>query len=132
MSTLNLHGLDESRAVLGLLQHAAELAARRKRNRWEFAVELQQLQQAGATISDVRALLVDEVIEAAVETTSSKSKQRKFRKLASLAIPPQTCFVLSSQMEIAAEPSTGSHLPVNSDRHATSLLSHWDDHSQTL
>jgi hypothetical protein len=131
MSTLDLRGLDEYRAILGLLQRAAALADRRNCDRWELAVELQQLQLAGATITDLRALLLDGVIEAAVETTSPKSKHRQFRKANSLAIPQGACFVISKQAVNSEATLMPSKIllftPTNQNQHP-----HWNKQSQIL
>jgi hypothetical protein len=90
MSTPELRGFNHPRIrlVLSILQRAAKLADEGKCHRWEFAVELDHLLSSGATVNDLRAMLFEGTIEAAVETTSPRSKSRRFRQAASMAIPP--------------------------------------------
>jgi hypothetical protein len=87
-----------------------------QRDPWDFAVEIQELLNAGVGISEVRWLVYTGVAEHGREVTLSDDLHRTFQKGGRLALNRKTCLVLSdlgapllTQLEEAA---TGSS-PLN-------------------
>jgi hypothetical protein len=134
MSTLELRGFNHPRIrlVLSILQRAAKLADEGKCHRWEFAVELDHLLSSGATVNDLRAMLFEGTIEAAVETTSPRSKSRRFRKAASMAIPPHTCFILSDKANNRTKGDLQLFPTESTNKRRAPVRPYWDKQSQTL
>jgi hypothetical protein len=63
---------------------------------WQFAVNLAELRENGATLTDLRWLILRGFAEHALETTVPGDAERSFRKLGPTAFPADACFVLSS------------------------------------
>jgi hypothetical protein len=104
-----------ARAILTALQHAAQTAAACHQTRWEFALELDHLLACVARpepamaanlnpapralppliLTSLRQLRCQNLIEAAIETTTPRAPRRRFRKLKSLTFPPRTCLILT-------------------------------------
>jgi hypothetical protein len=80
---------------LALLLEALEYAQEVGRDRWEFALELSCLAQAGVTLSALRWLLHKSYLEHAIEQTQPGAAQRTFRPINNLTMPPGCCFVLT-------------------------------------
>lgn len=80
---------------VALLLQAHEYAQEVQRDRWEFAVELSCLAQAGVTLSAVRWLVHKGYLEHAVEQTQPGASERTFRPINNLTLPPGCCFVLT-------------------------------------
>lgn len=81
-------------ALLHLLD-ALDLSRDTGCNRWEFALEINSLQQMGIRNSQLRWLVCKDLIEHALETTSSTSQERAFVPVRSLAFSLRSCFVLT-------------------------------------
>ena len=88
--------LERNKVVaLDALRQAAEAAAACRLDRWEYAVEMEQLLASGLTITDLRLFRCEKLLEAAVEITPT-GRRRRFRKLKCLALPPRSCLVLTA------------------------------------
>ncbi len=74
---------------------AFEYAAFSRVDRWEFAVEMSELHSKGATIADIRWLILCRFAEHAKETTVPGDAKRSFRPLVATSFPPETCLVLT-------------------------------------
>lgn len=74
-------------------RYAQELACRR----WEFAVELAALREAGFSTSDLRFLISKRLIDHGLETTMPGDKRRHFRKGQRSRLCERSCFVLSDE-----------------------------------
>jgi len=82
--------------VVDSLSDADHSARVRARDPWEFAVELTTL-LVFSSVTELRTLVCDGVIEHAQEILPSNGTRRKFRQLDSLAFPPGTCFILRAE-----------------------------------
>src|SRR5919198_5006355 len=78
-----------------LLRDALERAGELRQDAWDFAVEIRKLRAAGLTHSDLRWLVCKGYAEHAVEGRSTDVSRRSFLRLANLALPQGTCFVLT-------------------------------------
>jgi hypothetical protein len=120
---------------LRLLLDAHAYAQDTDGNVWDFAVELPALLAAGATASALRWLVRQGYAEAGIEITQPADPQRSFQKLANLAFPANTCFVLTAAGVALAE-QVAEHTAVREDAAAKRLLRldgagpvpgpHWD------
>ena len=81
------------RLALQQLADARVLACQRGAMFWEFAVELSHLAAAGANVTDLRWLLVEEYAEHAVDISQPEDTTRRFRPSGNLGFPAGTCFV---------------------------------------
>jgi hypothetical protein len=68
---------------------------------WQFAVELDELLRSGATLTDIRWLIVRGLAEHGKETTIPGESQRSFRPLSATSFPSGTCVVLSKVGAVA-------------------------------
>jgi hypothetical protein len=66
-------------------------------NRWQFAVEIEELWKLGLSNSELRWLIATGVILHGREVESSASLSRRFVKRGLGAIQPRSCFVLSDE-----------------------------------
>jgi hypothetical protein len=82
-------------AGLQLLFDACENARALSLDRWEFSVELSELQGLGLTINDCRWLVAQGWVKHARETTAPESVKRTFSPCPNLKFTPETCFVLT-------------------------------------
>ena len=64
---------------------------------WDFAVELEGLLIAGAMAADIRWLLMNGYVDAAMEITLPSDAARSFHAGRCLAFNRQTCFVLTDE-----------------------------------
>jgi hypothetical protein len=83
------------RVALRLLCDAASTARRAHRGVWEFAVEISELHAAGLRNTDLRYLLCLRYAEHAAEQARCTANFRAFRRVTTLALPPNCCFVLT-------------------------------------
>jgi hypothetical protein len=83
------------RAGLAVLFQAQAYVQELDRDEWDFAVELRALHEAGLTNSDLRWLVCKGYLRHAVETTCPELQSRKFIELLNLALPENTCFLLT-------------------------------------
>jgi hypothetical protein len=81
--------------ALSLLRTAREFAREFKNDPWQFAVEIDALQAAGLSRSDLRWLLCRGVLEHREELTRHHDRRRRFRPIRSLALTSTTCFILT-------------------------------------
>jgi hypothetical protein len=102
-----MHPPHFSRALSMLLQahcYSKELRC----DRWDFAIELVALQQAGLTNSDLRWLLRKGYILQAVEIVPPPDgSQRAFVPLDTLVLDERSCFVLTAEGIASAAPVDG-------------------------
>ena len=83
------------RPGLLLLRDALQRAGELRQDAWDFAVEIRKLRAAGLTNSDLRWLVCKGYAEHAVEGRNTDVSRRSFLRLANLALPERTCFVLT-------------------------------------
>jgi hypothetical protein len=97
--------MDQSSAILAerfrpaidLLLTAYHYAEDSLADSWQFAIGLNELQASGATLADVRWLILRGFAEHARETTIPGDSERSFRKLPATAFPLDTFVVLSAR-----------------------------------
>jgi hypothetical protein len=83
------------RPALDALLTAFNYAQDSHTDRWQFAIGMAELQAIGATLADLRWLILRGFAEHARETTIPGDAIRLFRPLVATAFPTETCFVLS-------------------------------------
>jgi hypothetical protein len=71
------------RTALVLLLQAHDTAASFGQDKWDFALEIQALKEAGLNHNDLRFLICQGIAEHLVERTQSGSKHRAFREVVS-------------------------------------------------
>ncbi len=84
------------RSALALLLKASQYALDSRADRWQFAVEMSELTSRGATLTDLRWLILRGFGEHGKETTVPGDDERSFRGLSPTSFPTETCVVLSS------------------------------------
>lgn len=82
-------------AALALLVEAYHYARALRRDRWDFAVEVQGLYALGVSSSDLRWLVCQEYAEHAAEVTFPGEDGRAFHGSGNLTFTSQSCFVLT-------------------------------------
>lgn len=99
-----LNGHIETRGIsdalcrsLRMLIRAHEYARDVKHTRWDFAIEIQRLRDAGISECELRWLICKGYVERADELTVPDQEGRSFRWLASLKFLEETCFVLTDE-----------------------------------
>jgi hypothetical protein len=85
------------RSALSVLSRAARYAKELNRDRWDFAVEIDELGGLGLTRSDLRWLMLKDYARHGRETTLPGQPNRSFRHSADLLFSPQSCFVLTDE-----------------------------------
>jgi hypothetical protein len=83
------------RSALSLLLKASQYALDSRADRWQFAVEMSELTSRGATLTDIRWLILRGFGEHGKETTVPGDDERSFRVLSPTAFPLDTCVVLT-------------------------------------
>jgi hypothetical protein len=86
---------DRLRPALAALLTAFDYAADSGLDRWEFAVEMDELLAAGAKLADLRWLIRRGLAEHAKETTIPGDPTRAFRPLAPTSFPDDACLTLT-------------------------------------
>ena len=81
--------------ALGMLLEAVRYAEQTSGDRWEFAVELEQLTSLGLTCNDFRWLVRKGFVEHQREITLENDDGRAFRPTGDLTFSKTTCFVLT-------------------------------------
>jgi hypothetical protein len=122
------------RRALHFLLEALQVAQTLQRDAWEFAVEIGQLRAAGLTHTDLRWLLCRGYAEHAEEGGGEHLGKRCFRRLDSLTLPEQTCFILTAagaEVAAGAFPRREEPTPRHTSAPGTSApeeagLPHWD------
>jgi hypothetical protein len=82
-------------AALGLLLRADAHARSVGDGRWQFAVGLRELLDAGVSSAALRRLVAEGLAEHAVEAVRLGATERRYRRVRSLAFPARTCFALT-------------------------------------
>ncbi len=83
------------RPALHMLMEARQYAEQTSGDRWDFAVELEQLTTLGLIPNDFRWLVRNELVEHQREVTLETDDGRAFRPSGDLSFPDRTCFVLT-------------------------------------
>jgi hypothetical protein len=109
------------RPALELLVTAYNYAEDSRADRWQFAIGLTELQTHGATLADIRWLILRGFAEHARETTNPGDSERSFRKLAATAFPPDTYLVLSDSGAATLKQSFGAVQKKTATRGETSI-----------
>jgi len=104
------------RPALDTLVTAFEYAADSQMDRWQFAIDLSELKASGATLADLRWLILRGFAEHARETTIPGDAERSFRKLLPTAFPEGTCFVLSQAG------ASNFRMPADASQHIHSMV----------
>jgi hypothetical protein len=79
-----------------LLLEAADYAAQRKIEPWQFAVEVDALNRVGLSNNDLRWLILHKFASHGVETTIRSCRRRCFKPIANLSLPPNSCLILTA------------------------------------
>ena len=85
------------RSALLLLLEAFHYADETNSDRWEFAIELEDLAALGLTRNDFRWLIRRGLVEHRREVTLEGDDGRAFRATGDLTFPEGTCFVLTEE-----------------------------------
>jgi hypothetical protein len=85
------------RLALECLYRAFVYARETRFNRWQFAVEIEELWKFGLDNTELRWLIATGVVWHAREVEPSATQSRRFVKLGLGAIQPRSCFVLSDE-----------------------------------
>jgi hypothetical protein len=103
-----------------LLLEARRCAGRAERSLWEFAVELDDLQRAGLSKSQLRWLICRGHVEMRRETTRLQDQARRFARHGNLQFSGSCCFVLTEAGERFAETTLRRRNLGQHRRHAAS------------
>ena len=109
------------RAALRVLLEALHYAEQTSGDRWEFAVEFDQLVVLGLTLNDFRWLVRMELVEHRREVTIEDDDGRAFQTTGDLTFPQATCFVLTDK---GVSFACGSRPDASSSKPSSSLLNH--------
>lgn len=119
MLDLSISISDRFRPALETLLTAYDYAVDSQTDPWQFAVPLSDLVSAGASISDIRWLLLRNFAQHARETTIPGDTQRSFRILAPTCLPSDACVSLTSAGALAIRGT--AKLPITPATHLQSL-----------
>jgi hypothetical protein len=86
-------------AALYLLRGAAQSADDLGHDRWEFAVEIWALFEAGLSLNDLRRLVCQGLVQHQCETTRRGAAHRSFAAPRGLRLAKQSCFVLAEDAD---------------------------------
>jgi hypothetical protein len=87
---------DHFKPALAILLNSFNYSRSTNADRWQLAVEVRELISYGATLTDIRWLLLRGFAEHAKETTVPSDSSRSFRSLLSTHVPPDACLVLTA------------------------------------
>jgi hypothetical protein len=125
--------LEQLRPALTLLVEAHGCATTILRNVWDFAVEFDQLRQAGMTHSQFRLLVCLGLVEHAAEVTPRGQDGRSFQPEPRLVVSSRTCVVLTEAGRRASNGLTpgrpGPRGPAGQDRGTRPV---WDEQQRIL
>jgi len=82
--------------ALDLLRQASFYSEQTSTDRWEFAVNIQELRRYGISENDLRLLMRLEYLLHACETTADGAIGRRFRHTRELSFSDRSCFVLTA------------------------------------
>jgi hypothetical protein len=85
------------RPALAVLRESLEYAEQTGSDRWEFAVEIDQLSALGLSRNDFRWLVRQQLVEHRREVTLERENGRHFAATGDLTFTDRTCFVLSDR-----------------------------------
>ena len=131
------NGLDDKiSTALVRLARALDHASDTGRDKWDFAVEIQELLAAGLAVSDLRWLVCKGYVEHAREITHRGEDGRAFHPTGNLTFAERTCFVLTaaglsavpdeSPAASASDRTAGISRIDGSHGHDERLIPHWD------
>lgn len=128
---------DGVRAALTLLQHALDCARDAHAPPWDFAVEIGELCAAGLTITDLRWMVVKELVEHADETSMHGSEHRSFTPSRGLNFLDTTCVLLTTKGSALAASGKAAARDETAGTNGTShgqisAKPHWDAVRRTL
>ena len=98
--------------ALRLLLEAYDCAKELRRNVWDFAVEIEELQNVGCTSSEFRWLVCKEIVAHAREIPPANGEQRAFEPCRGLVFNRNTCFALTEAGVQLARSIVGRQLAV--------------------
>ena len=87
----------ELKNALSLLLQAHETAYRLSLPKWEFALEVYSIKEAGLNNNDLRYLICQGMTEHRVEITRRGARQRSFELPPGMSIAARSCFVLADE-----------------------------------
>ncbi|WP_397569649.1 hypothetical protein [Schlesneria sp. T3-172] len=128
----------ELKNALSLLLQAHETAFRLSLPKWEFALEVHSIKEAGLNNNDLRYLICQGMTEHRVEITRRGARQRSFELPPGMSIDARSCFVLADervqlvQKMISNGPTVmdASHSSPQRGPHAA--IPFWDCHHREL
>jgi hypothetical protein len=110
--------------ALGMLLCAYRCAVGSRSSRWQFAIELEEFQNAGIMKNELRWLLASGLALHAKEVFDPNGNCRKFSRLAKHSLPLGTCLVLSDNGVAELMKCISSEQQPSFNGKAVSLLSH--------
>lgn len=94
--------------ALSILEEACRYAEQTNSCRWEFAVEMEQLEAVGLNNNDFRWMVRKGLVEHQKEVTLEGDDGRAFRRTGDLIFPARTCFVLAEDAALATQNIDGA------------------------
>ncbi len=108
-----------ARKALALLLQAHETAANFEQNKWDFALEIDALKQAGINHTELRTLIFLGLVEHCLECTRPGAKNRAFRPPQGLRLGSGSCFALASRsLALAQSIRAQTNRDLNQDNHS--------------
>ncbi len=96
------------KTALSLLLEAHETAATLERDKWDFALEIEALKDAGLNHNDLRSLVCQGLAEHRLERTRRGAKRRAFGQSRCLRLQNASCFALSKSGLVVARQQLGA------------------------
>lgn len=113
--------------ALILLREAFDDAQDYGRDIWQFAVEMEHLLAAGATVGVLRRWAEAGLVSHGVETTDRNSQRRTFAQVKHLRFEPGTCFVLAANGLVVDSHDVLKYNSGGQDRNGTTpRIPRWD------
>lgn len=106
------------RSALRLLWEACR-QARQEEDLWQFAINLAEVHEAGATSTDLRRLVHDGLVEYRVECTAARTRRRQFQEWHNLSLPHGSCFILTKPGIAVAEQILSEDASANAGERAS-------------
>lgn len=117
------------------LKEARSYAEQTSGDRWEFAVEAEQLIEMGLKLNDFRWLVRKGLVEHQLEITLEGDRGRTFRPTGELVFPKGTCFVLAhdeATIDINQKTDIVGSISQGNGRHQANSPPHWDCDAREL
>src|SRR5262245_33462777 len=121
-----------SQRILAALPGAATVSADRQCSPWEYALELSTLLALGGTETALRQLISSGAIEAAIEIARPAAGAPRFRRLRSLILPSDTCFIRAPTTREQVLIAAGSLVDEPVASSPTSVRPCWDHRARIL